>query len=88
MPTPALRGVMPMPPGPTPDREAAMTDLDSTSGADVAVMFLSAMSHHHTETIRLTGPVLMGSHHADLTPRTGVRFWTRTAGPVPTWCAA
>jgi len=36
----------------------------------------------------MTGPVLMGSHHADLTPRTGVRFWTRTAGPVPTWCAA
>ncbi len=66
MPTSSMSGMMPMLHGRMPDMEAAMKDLNNRSGADFEVAFLSAMSHHHAEAIMMTGPVLMGGHHADL----------------------
>lgn len=49
-----------------PDMDLAMQQLQSKSGSDFEIAFLSDMSHHHGMAIMMTGPVLMAGEHAEL----------------------
>lgn len=61
MDMPMLRGLM-------PDMEARMKVLESKSGADFDVEFMSAMTDHHAMAIMMASPVLIAGHHRDLYP--------------------
>lgn len=57
---------MPMMHGLMPNMNADMMALQSKSGSDFEIAFMSDMSAHHAMAIQMAGPVLMEGHHADL----------------------
>jgi uncharacterized protein (DUF305 family) len=52
--------------GMMPDEMARMRALETKSGADFDVEFMSAMVDHHAMAVMMAAPVLIGGHHADL----------------------
>jgi uncharacterized protein (DUF305 family) len=66
MPMEHMQEMMPMMQTRMPDMDKAMQELQAKTGSEFETAFLSDMSHHHAMAIMMTGPVLMGGHHADL----------------------
>jgi uncharacterized protein (DUF305 family) len=66
--SPAMMSQMDMPlmQGMMPDMGARMMALESKSGADFEIEFLSAMTDHHATAIMMATPVLINGHHEDL----------------------
>lgn len=69
MPAGPMMEMMPMLHGRMPDMAADMQLLQQSTGADFEVAFMDTMSRHHAMAVMMTGPVLMGGHHADLMTR-------------------
>jgi uncharacterized protein (DUF305 family) len=66
MPTTCMQEMMPMMHGRMPDMNMAMQSLQSMSGSEYEVAFLSDMSQHHGMAIMMSGPVLMAGYHHEL----------------------
>jgi uncharacterized protein (DUF305 family) len=66
MPMSSMMGMMPMLHGTMPDMTARMHKLESLSGAEFDIEFLSAMTDHHAMAVMMATPVLIGGHHAEL----------------------
>jgi len=61
-----MQDMMPMLHGRMPDMDLAMKSLQSNSGPEFEVAFLSDMSQHHAMAITMSGPVLMAGYHHEL----------------------
>ena len=66
MPATCMQGMMPMMYGRMPDMNVAMQSLQSTSGPEFEVAFLSDMSQHHAIALMMSAPVLIAVYHRDL----------------------
>jgi uncharacterized protein (DUF305 family) len=66
MPMACMQDMMPMLHGRMPDMDMAMHSLQSTTGPEFEVGFLSDMSQHHAMAIMMSAPVLMAVYHRDL----------------------
>lgn len=58
----------PMMHGPMPDMMARMQALETKTGADFDIEFMSAMIDHHAMAIMMAAPVLISGYHSDLYP--------------------
>jgi uncharacterized protein (DUF305 family) len=66
MPVACTQDMMPMLHGRMPDMDTAMQSMQSKSGPEFEVAFMSAMSQHHAMAIMMSAPVLMAVYHRDL----------------------
>lgn len=67
MPQEAMAGFdMPVLMGLVPPMEERMMALESKTGADFDVEFMSAMAEHHSQAVIMAGAVLAAGHHEDL----------------------
>jgi uncharacterized protein (DUF305 family) len=61
-----IQDMMPMLHGRMPDMDIAMQSLQSKSGPEFEVAFMSDMIQHHAMAIMMSAPVLMAGYHHDL----------------------
>jgi uncharacterized protein (DUF305 family) len=66
MPSACTQAIVPMLHGRMPDMDTALQSLQSKSGAEFDVAFMSDMSQHHGMAILMSGPVLMAGYHPEL----------------------